>query len=492
MKEYSIYEDIVERTNGDIYLGVVGPVRCGKSTFIRQFMEKFVVPKIANVHTKERMVDELPQSADGKTIMTTQPKFVPNEAVNININDKLSMNIRLIDCVGYMVDGAVGDMEEDKPRMVKTPWTKKDIPFNEASKIGTNKVITEHSTIAILMTTDGSVTDIERGAYEKAENGVATELEKSGKPYIIAINTKDVHSKKVKDLKAELELKYKVPVVVLNVMDLSENNVDEIFTSILTQFPITSIKIKMPQWLQALSFENDFIQEIVSEVLSSIENIEKIGKYPSDKVLFMDNNNYEPLVLNSINMGEGNLIFEITPKPQLFYLVLSSECGVQINNDYELIESLRELNIAKKEYDKMKSALSDVEEFGYGIVKPNLTDLVIDKPQLVKGGNKSGVKFKATAPSLHIMKVDIDAEVNPTVGSEQQSADLVNSLIEKYNQDSRSILDTNIFGKSLQELIGDNINGKINRMPVDVQKKLRRTLSRVVNEGKGGIICILL
>ncbi|MBQ8749383.1 MAG: stage IV sporulation protein A [Clostridia bacterium] len=492
MKNFNVYEDIVERTNGDIYLGVVGPVRCGKSTFISKFMEKFVLPKISNVHAYERALDELPQSADGKTIMTTQPKFVPNEAVNIEISDKLNMNVRLIDCVGYMVDGAIGDMEEDKPRMVKTPWSNKEIPFNEAGRIGTKKVITDHSTIAVLMTTDGTISDIDRKSYEKAEAEVAEELLRSGKPFVIAINTTNKNSKEVKKLQEELQAKYKVPTLVLNVVELNEEDVEEIFTNILTEFPVTSIKIKMPLWLQAMPFENEIIQEIVSEVLASVDGVEKVGDFSYDKVLFMDNADFEPLVLNSIDMGEGKLVFEITPKPELFYAILSKECGVIIKNDFELIASLRELNIAKREYDKIKNAMRDVEEFGYGVVKPNLEDMQIEEPKLIKQGNKSGVKFKATASSLHIMKVDIEAEVNPTVGSEEQSADLANSLIAKYQENPASILDTNIFGKSLQELLQDNVSGKLNQMPVDVQKKLRKTLSRVVNEGKGGIICILL
>ncbi|MGN1227387.1 MAG: stage IV sporulation protein A, partial [Christensenellales bacterium] len=437
-------------------------------------------------------LDELPQSADGKTIMTTQPKFVPNVAVNIEINKKINMNVRLIDCVGYMVEGAIGDMEDGSPRMVKTPWSNKEIPFNEAGRIGTKKVITDHSTIAILMTTDGTITELERSAYEKAEQEVVEELQKSGKPFVIAINTTNKDSEEVEVLRARLQDKYNAPAIVINAMELSESDVEDIFTNILTQFPVTSIKVKMPLWLQALPFENEIIQEVVSEVLLSIDGVEKVGDFATDKVLFMDNDDFEPLVLNSIDMGEGKLIFEITPKPQLFYAVLSKECGVQIKNDFELVESLRELNVAKKEYDKLKNAMSEVDELGYGIVKPNLDDLQIAEPVLIKQGNKSGIKFKATAPSLHIMKVDIEAEVSPTVGSEQQTTDLANSLMAKYAEDPKSILDTNIFGKSLQELIQDNVAGKINQMPNDVQRKLRKTLGRVVNEGKGGIICILL
>ena len=492
MKNFDVYKDIVERTNGDIYLGVVGPVRCGKSTFITKFMEKFILPKIDDENSKNRAIDELPQSADGKTIMTTQIKFVPNEAVTVNVNDKLKMNVRLIDCVGYMIDGAIGDMEEDKPRMVKTPWSNKEIPFNEAGKLGTKKVISDHSTIAVLMTTDGTIAGIDRASYENAEAQVAEELIKTGKPFVIVINTKDKTTKEVKDLKDRLNKKYNAPTLVVDVMNLNDSDVENIFVNLLTQFPITSIKIKMPLWLQALPFENDIIQEIVREVKTSLDNVEKVGDYSFDKVLFAENQNFEPLVLECVDMGEGKLIFEVTPKPQLFYSVLSKECGVAINNDFELVESLRELNIAKKEYDKLKDAIKQVDELGYGIVMPNLSDYKIVKPELVKQGNKSGVKFKATAPSLHIMKVDVETEVNPIVGSEVQSKDLVDSLTEKYENNPQSILDTNIFGKTLEELIQNNISTKIEKMPIDVQKKMRKTLSRVVNEGKGGIICILL
>lgn len=492
MKNFDVYKDIVERTNGDIYLGVVGPVRCGKSTFITKFMEKFILPKIDDENSKNRAIDELPQSADGKTIMTTQIKFVPNEAVTVNISDKLNMNVRLIDCVGYMIDGAIGDMEEDKPRMVKTPWSNKEIPFNEAGKIGTKKVISDHSTIAVLMTTDGTIAGIDRSAYEKAEEEVADELVKTGKPFVIVINTRDKTTKQVKELKDKLYKKYNAPTLVVDVMNLNDNDVEDIFVNMLTQFPITSVKIKMPLWLQALPFENNIIQEIVNEVKSSLDDVEKVGDYSFDKVLFAENHNFEPLVLNSVDMGEGKLVFEVTPKPELFYSVLSKECGVAINNDFELVESLRELNIAKKEYDKLKDAMRQVDEFGYGVVMPSLSEFQIAKPELVKQGNKSGVKFKATAPSLHIMKVDVETEVSPTVGSEAQSKDLTDDLTEKYENNPQSILDTNIFGKTLEQLIQDNIVGKIGKIPTDVQKKMRKTLSRVVNEGKGGIICILL
>ena len=492
MENFNVYEDISSRTNGDIYIGVVGPVRCGKSTFISSFMNLFVLPNITNKFSRERAKDELPQSADGKTIMTTQPKFIPNEAVKVQFENAVELNVRMIDCVGYMIDGALGSEEDEKPRLVKTPWSDKEMPFNEAAEIGTTKVITDHSTIAVLMTTDGSVTDIERENYIEAEEKIAAKLNELKKPYVIVVNSKNPNSESVKALCSELSKKYSAPALSLNAKDLTSNNVVSIFENILSQFPLKSIKVKMPDWLSALNFENPLIETVVNEVLEMAGNVAKMGDFNGEKVGFLDSEDFEPLVVKNIKMGEGKLVFEVLPKPKLFYKVLSNECGEHIESDYHLISYLKQLTHAKREYDKLKVALEEVEENGYGVVYPKLDEMKLFEPEIVKQGSKSGVRLKASAPSLHIMKVDIETEVSPIVGTEQQSEELVKYLLSEFETNPQGIWETNMFGKSLHMLVKEGLSNKLTQMPAEVQRKMRKTLSRVVNEGKGGIICILL
>lgn len=492
MENFNVYEDISSRTNGDIYIGVVGPVRCGKSTFISSFMNLFVLPNITNKFSRERAKDELPQSADGKTIMTTQPKFIPNEAVKVQFDNAVELNVRMIDCVGYMINGALGGEEEQKPRLVKTPWSDTEIPFNEAAEIGTTKVMTEHSTIAILMTTDGSVTDIERQNYCEAEEKIATKLNDLNKPYVIVVNSKTPNSDSTKALCKELSEKYSAPAISLNASNLTSGDVVSIFENLLTQFPLKSVKVKMPDWLSALSFENPLISNIVGEILEMTGNVAKMGDFNGEKIGFIDSDDFEPLVVKNIKMGEGKLVFEVVPKPKLFYKVLSAECGEQIESDYHLVSYLKQLTHAKREYDKLKVALEEVEENGYGVVYPKLEEMKLEEPEIVKQGSRSGVRLKASAPSLHIMKVDIETEISPIVGTEQQSEELFKYLLSEFETNPQGIWETNMFGKSLHMLVKEGLSNKLMQMPTEVQKKMRKTLSRVVNEGKGGIICILL
>ena len=492
MENYSLYEDIAKRTGGDIYVGVVGPVRCGKSTFITNFMQSLVVPNIKDINSKERTIDELPQSADGKTIMTTQPRFIPNEAVKINLDEKVEMNVRMIDCVGYLVDGALGHEEGEKPRLVKTPWTEEDIPFEEAAELGTKKVIEEHSTIGIVMTTDGSITDIPRSSYVQAEERVVKELAAQKKPFVIVLNTKKPNAEETKKLANSLYAKYQIPVITKDVAKLSEKDVEEIFEKILLEFPIKTLSVKMPEWLQVLPFEHPIITSIISEIEKFGQEANKIGQIDRTNVAFLENEDFEPVVVSTIKMGEGKIYFEITPKPQLFYRVLSEQCGTEIQDDFHLISYIKQLAYAKKEYDKIKVALEEVKEKGYGVVMPSVEDMSLEDPQIVKQGSKFGVKLKASAPSLHIMSVDIETEVNPIVGSQAQSEELVKYLLDEFEQNPKAIWETNMFGKSLSSLVNEGINSKITTMPVDAQKKMRKTLTRIVNEGKGGIICILL
>lgn len=492
MNSYDIYSDIAKRTNGDIYVGVVGPVRTGKSTFIRNMLKTLVIPNITDVNSKERAIDEIPQSGDGKSIMTTQPKFVPNEAVNILINDNINMHVRLIDCVGYLVDGAIGHVEDNKPRLVKTPWSSEEIPFSEAAEIGTNKVITNHSTIGVLLTTDGSITDIERFNYVKAEEKVFEELTRCGKPFVIVLNSKNPYSEECVKLKNSLTEKYGKEVISLDVEKLNEENISQIFASVLNDFPIVSVDVKMPRWLSALPYNNKYVQEIVNNIMQIVNNSNKIGDFENGVQLFLDDDNFEPITNVNISMGEGKVEINVVAKPELFYKVLSEECNCNISSDYHLISYVKQLTEAKVQYDKFKDALQQVNETGYGVVYPTLNDLKLEEPQIVKQGGRFGVKLKASAPSLHLMQVDINTEVNPIVGSEQQSEELVKYLMSEFDNDPKSIWETKMFGKSLSSLVNEGLQNKLVSMPIEVQKKIRKTLGRIVNEGKGGVICILL
>ena len=491
MEKYEIYDDIKERTNGDIYIGVVGPVRVGKSTFITQFMQKLVLPNITEKNSKERTVDELPQSADGKTIMTTQPHFVPNEAVKIKVADA-EMSVRMIDCVGYLISGAMGHVEGEKPRLVKTPWTDEEIPFEEAAALGTDKVIKEHSTIGIMVTTDGSVTDIARSNYIEAEEKVVKELKEAGKPFVVVLNSAHPGTTETKKLASSLEEKYDVPVIALNALELKEGDVDKIFENLLMEFPVKSIRIAMPDWLRALDYNSPIISEIASEMRLLGSKINRLSDADKNQIAFAESECFDPITYSNVQAGEGVVRFNVIPKEGLFYKVLSQECGIEIGSDYQLLCNIKELANAKIQYDKLKDALDQVSQTGYGVVEPKPTDFELGEPEIIKQGSRYGVKIKATAPSLHIMRVDVETEVTPLVGSEDQSQDLAKNLVDQFESDPQAIWQTNILGRSLSELVGDNINSKLVMMPVEAQRKMRKTLSRIVNEGKGGVICILL
>ena len=493
METYSVYNDIKERTNGDIYIGVVGPVRTGKSTFITQFMQNLVVPNIKDKNIKQRTIDELPQSAEGKTIMTTQPKFVPNEAVKINLNDSLEMNVRMIDCVGYLISDALGHEEDEKPRYVKTPWTEEEIPFEKAAEIGTKKVICEHSTIGILLTTDGSINGISRSSYIEAEERVARELSATKKPFIIVLNSCEVDSENCLSLKKSLHEKYGVPVLALDAKNLSGENINEIFEKILLEFPIKTLKINIPEWMQALPFEDELISGVIDEIKSFCSNAGKIGQIDRKATIFAEHNDFEPISIDKIKMGEGAIVFKIEPKPHLFYSVLSKQCGTEIKSDFHLVNFIRELAYAKREYEKLEEALLQVEQTGYGVTNPRLEDLTLDEPALVKqGAGKFAVKLKATAPSLHIMRVDVETEITSMVGSEEQTQNFLDYINTEFANNPENVWETNMFGRSLHSLVTDGIKSKLVFMPVEAQRKMRKTLTRIVNEGKGGLLCILL
>lgn len=492
MDKYDIYKDISVRTGGDIYIGVVGPVRTGKSTFISKFMDKFVIPNINNKLQKQIATDEMPQSADGKIIMTTQPKFVPANGVKISFKNKSSANVRLVDCVGYLVDGALGHTDNEKPRMVKTPWDKDEIPFEKAAETGTRKVIEDYSTIGIVVTTDGSFTDIPRSNYIQAEERVIKELKSCKKPFVVLLNCKNPQSEESINLSIELENKYNVPVINTNVLELSADELGSIMEKILLEFPMYAINVRLPKWMQALPSDNSIISEILENLKENSKSIVKMKDFSCIGDSLSKSENFDSLQLSELKMGDGCSEFELIPKEGLFYKTLSEECGEKINDDYELMSYIKSFSDSKKKFTKIKDALQRAEEDGYGVVVPSIDELKIEEPTLVKQNGRYGVKLKATAPSLHIMKVDVMTEVSPTVGNEKQGEEMVNYLSGKFEDDPSAILDTNIFGRSLQDLVKDGLADKLMAIPKDAQEKMTKTLTRMVNENRGGMICILL
>ena len=492
MENTRLYQDIAERTDGDIYMGVVGPVRTGKSTFIKKFMDLLVIPNIDNEYKKERTKDELPQSAGGKTIMTTEPKFIPNEAVEITLDNNLKFKTRLVDCVGYLVDNAIGYLEDDMPRMVKTPWSDDEIPFEKAAEIGTKKVIEEHSTIGILITTDGTITDIPREDYIKAEERVVKELKDINKPFIIILNSAEPDSDFTLQLAQKLSDKYKTSVVPLNCNDLSIDDINNIFSKILYEFPVERIAIRFPKWVESLNNTNELKQELLSEIKDAFCDINFLKDTSSCINKIQNTSIISSTTIESIQLGSGNVSVKIEIKEELFYKTLSEITGVTIENEGDLFSIISTLSQTKQKYDKIAYALDEVDRKGYGIVTPTIDELILDEPEMVKQGSRFGVKLKATAPSIHMIKTNVTTEVSPIVGSEKQSEELVNYLLSGFENDPKQIWESNIFGKSLHELVNEGLQTKLAKMPEDAQIKLQETLERIVNEGSGGLICIIL
>lgn len=492
MENFEIYNDIAKRTNGDIYVGVVGPVRTGKSTFISRFMQSSILDNISNEYEKERTIDEMPQSGAGKTVMTMQPKFVPSEAVTVNFSKDVSARVRLVDCVGYAVQGASGFEDEGEPRMVKTPWSDKDMPFEEAAEIGTRKVIAEHSTIAVLVTTDGTITGIARENYVKAEERVVQELKENKKPFVIILNSRVPESEAVKNLANEMNAKYEVPVLPLDISKMGGEEITNVIKTILMEFPIKQINFTMPKWVLALPYENEFIQKIITNIKENTQNISKMSDYEKMLKMFDGDEDFKGIEASKLNLSNGEIELKIVVDDSLYYKTLSAECGTEIKDDYYLMKYIKELVLAKKEYDKLKNALDMVKETGYGVVYPETSDLILDEPEIINKGGNSSLKLKATAPSLHIMRVDVGAEICPAVGSAEQSGSLVSYMLKEFEDNKAEIWNKNMFGKPMNELVKDSIDAKIAGLPEEVQVKMRKTLTKIVNERKGGVICILL
>jgi len=482
----SIYEDIAKRTGGDIYIGVVGPVRTGKSTFIRKFIDSVVMPNIEDENDKLRTQDEIPQSASGRTIMTTEPKFVPDEAVKIKTDDGTNLNVKLIDCVGYIVDGALGAVEEGQTRMVMTPWSDEPMPFIEAAELGTKKVIGEHSTIAILVTTDGSIADIEREKYIAAEERIAKELTDAKKPFAILLNSKEPNSASARTLAEELESKYGAPVALLNCTEINEKDAGEILRLVLSQFPIKTLTFNLPEWTAALPEGHRILNESMEKIKALAEQCKKLGDVDAAVASCVG------IVKDSVDAGEGNAEFKIPLSHEEYYSTLSELSGIKISNEKELLETVMRLGKVDGEYSRIQDALYDAMEKGYGIVMPEREMIRLEEPRLTRQAGAFGVKVSARAEAIHMIKTDVKTELCPVVGSEDQTEEVVKFLLDEYAEDPKRVLEYNMLGKSLYDLVCDGLNSKLDSIADDSRAKLGETLEKVVNEGANGLICILL
>lgn len=492
MEDRNIYNDIATRTGGDIYIGVVGPVRTGKSTFIKKFMDSLVIPNILDEKQRDRTIDELPQSAAGRTIMTTEPKFIPEDSVEVDIDGCVKFRTRVIDCVGYIVPSAIGHIENEVPRMVMTPWFKEEIPFDKAAEIGTKKVITDHSTIGIVVTTDGSISDIERNEYENAEERVISELKEINKPFITLLNSIDPYSDETKRLSEQMQAKYDIPVISVNCMDLNQEQIKEILSKVLYEFPIKEVRIDVPRWLLSLEKDHWLKSDIYSTIRNSSKEATKIKDAKNISSDLRSSNFVVDSSLNKVDLGTGSANVKVLLKDNLFYKILSEKTGINIEDECQLMDHMMNLSKLKEKYDRIGNAYDDVENEGYGIVMPTLDELTLDEPEIIKQSGKYGVKLRASAPAIHLLKTNITTEITPIVGSEQQSEELVSYLLKEFEENPSQIWESNMFGKSLHALVNEGLHNKIYRMPTDARDKLKQTIERIINEGCNGLICIIL
>ena len=492
MNTTDIIKNLGKQTNGDIYLGVVGPVRVGKSTFIKKFMERAVLPYIEDEYDKARMTDELPQAGIGKTIMTTEPKFVPNSAAQIGFEDGLKVNVRLVDCVGYIISEAKGYQDDDGMRLVKTPWSEDALPFDEAAKIGTKKVIKEHSTIGIVVTTDGSITDLEREDYVEAESEVINELKAINKPFIVIVNTVDKQSSTSIALVEKLKEKYQVPVIGVEVEKMNEKDIHDILREALYEFPVSKINIMMPDWLAVLN-EDHYIKKSFSATISEcMQEVKKLREVETIADVIDKNEYIESSTLATIDTGDGIVNIEIKIVPGLYNQVLKDVIGQDVQDKATLISLLQDYTKAKKEYDAVSNALQMVKQTGYGFATASLEDIQLSKPEVVKQGSRYGVKLKAIAPSIHMIKVDVESSFEPIIGTKEQSEELIKYLLREDGINDSSIWESDIFGRKLSELIKDGLNAKLSMIPDAARLKLHDILEKLVNKGKGNVIAIVL
>lgn len=487
-----IYKDIAERTDGAVMLGVVGPVRTGKSTFIKRFMETLVIPNISDVYMKERARDELPQSGSGRTIMTAEPKFVPEEAVDISLDDETSLSVRLIDCVGYMVKGASGQFDESGERMVTTPWFDHEISLTEAAESGTHKVIAEHSTIGIVITTDGSICDIPRADYIEPEERVVAELKEISKPFIMLLNCENPDSDDAIALSSELEGKYDVPCIRVNCQQLNERDISDIISTVLMEFPIAEFAIELPAWLDALDDDSDIKKRLYSELLTSAEELSCMRDVKPMLNAVSQSEIISSAQIKSSEMGSGRLRVQLSMPNELYYMQISQQTGLEISNDKALFSYLKEFSSVQKEYEHIKSALDDVKNKGYGVVYPTRDEMTIEEPKIVKQGGRYVVKLKASAPAIHMMKTGVVTELTPEFGGENHSDELMGFLIQGIDGDMSKLWESNLFGKSLYDIAEEGLAERIEKLPENIKGKLQDTLQRIINNGNGTLICILL
>jgi stage IV sporulation protein A len=492
LEKVDIFKDIAERTGGDIYLGVVGAVRTGKSTFIKRFMESVVLPNIRNEADRLRATDELPQSAAGRTIMTTEPKFVPNNAVQLNVAEGLNVNVRLVDCVGYVIEGAKGYEDENGPRMINTPWFDEAIPFQEAAEIGTRKVIQEHATLGVVITTDGSIAEIPRSSYVEAEDRIISELKEVGKPFIVIVNSTKPNGEAALEIRNELQAKHDIPVVTASVANMTEDDMMSVMREVLYEFPVHEVNVNLPSWVMVLD-ENHWLrsnfENSVRETVQDIRRLRDVDRVVSN---FEGYDFIEKAALAGMNMGQGVAEIDLYAPDELYDRILMEVVGVEIRGKDHLLQLMQEFSHAKREYDHFAEALEMVKTTGYGIAPPTLAEMALDEPELIRQGSRFGVRLKATAPSIHMIRVDVESEFSPIIGTEKQSEELVRYLMQDFEENPLKIWESDIFGRSLHSIVREGIQGKLAMMPDNARYKLQETLGRIINEGSGGLIAIIL
>lgn len=498
MQEYTIYRDIAARTDGNIYIGVVGPVRTGKSTFIKRFMETLVIPAIENESDRIRAQDELPQSADGKTVMTTEPKFIPDEAITVTVaapaagQSPTALRVRMIDCVGYLIPGAVGGTENDAPRMVHTPWSQSPLSFEEAAEIGTHKVISEHATIGILVTTDGSIGELPRESYISAEERVVRELSEQNKPFVIVLNSAHPEDPDTVALGLHLEETYRAPVALLSCMEMDNEDIRHILALALEQFPIRELRISMPDWMCALPAEHRITRTVYETACTVAAQIRKMGDASAALHAADTKDCISRIELQTNDPGNGCVTLALIPHDRLFYQIIGEETGFSVDSDASLLSLLSSLSKVKRDYDRISGALEQARTQGWGTVMPDITEFTLEEPEIVRQNSSYGVRLRASAPSLHLIRANIEAQIAPIVGTEQQSEEMVRFLMHEFEQDPARLWQTNMFGKSLHELVGEGLHAKLAHIPDDARQKLGETVERIINEGAGGLVCILL
>ena len=492
MEQRSIYAQIADRTDGTVYIGVVGPVRTGKSTFIKRFMEQLVLPNIENVYERERATDELPQSGSGRTIMTAEPKFVPNEAARISPDGKTTLQVRLIDSVGYMIPGAVGDTEDGKPRMVTTPWASEELPMAQAAELGTKKVMEDHSSIGVVVTTDGTVTDIPREDYREAEARAIADMQKTGKPFVVVVNTQDAKKGQADAICARIRAEYGVQALTMDCAVMQTQDIARLLEAVMYAFPVEELRFFLPSWVRALPDDSPVKTALYDAMREQAGKLTKIAQAEPAMKELLKLAQVQSFAVTDVDLGTGTITAELSVPESLFYELLSQKTGLEIAGELDLMQILTELAAEQQEYARVKSAMEQVRATGYGIVMPDPSELHLDKPEIVRKGSSYAVHLKASAPSIHLMRANIETELSPIVGGEQESQQLIDYLLGEYEEDTDKLWQSNIFGKSLYDLVTEGLNTKIQRMPEDARQKLTRTLARMINENTGGMICILL